>query len=489
MYRILHGSTEELADVKELIETLADLRRHPLPQVRELFDPDGELFIARAPGRLDVMGGIADYSGSLVLQLPIQEAALVALQKVETRDLNIISLNGDATQRSHWFQMSLADFEAGQSPISYAEARAFFRRQPDQSWAAYIAGAFLVLMREQGIQFKQGAHLLIDSRVPEGKGVSSSAAIEVAAMNAILAAYDISLLPRDLALLCQKVENEVVGAPCGVMDQMTAECGEVNRLMALLCQPAELQAERRLPESVGVWGIDSGVRHSVGAGDYGSVRTGAFMGYRIIAELAGLSVTGLEAHGKVSIDDRLWKGYLANLTPEEFQQFESRLPEQISGADFLSRYQGITDSVTDVQSDRNYAVRLPTAHPIYENARVHRFASLLQETISEDELKILGKLMLESHASYSACGLGSEGTDLLVELVRTLGTGQGLYGAKITGGGSGGTVAVIGRRDAAAAIYEIADEYRKRTAYQPFIFSNSSIGAAQFGHLKIQLAG
>src|SRR5439155_15401674 len=105
---------------------------------------------------------------------------------------------------------------------------------------------------------------------------------------------DIPLPPRELALLCQVVENRIVGAPCGVMDQMTAACGEENRLLALLCQPAELQGQVSLPEEIAVWGIDSGVRHSVAGADYGSVRTGAFMGYRIIADLAGIPVMARE---------------------------------------------------------------------------------------------------------------------------------------------------------------------------------------------------
>ena len=68
----------------------------------------------------------------------------------------------------------------------------------------------------------------------------------------------------------------------------------------------------------------------------------------------------------------------------------------------------------------------------------------------------MGELMFASHASYSACGLGSDGTDLLVELVRQVGRAGGLFGAKITGGGSGGTVAILGRADAAQAVTEIS---------------------------------
>jgi L-arabinokinase len=489
MYRIVQGSSKNLADVTAFIELLNDLARHPVAAARQLFDLQSELWVTRAPGRLDVMGGIADYSGSLVLQLPIQEAALVALQKDDKRQLSILSLNAEKTQRTNFFKMPLADFEHDGEPFSYAEARAHFRLDEAENWAAYVAGAFLVLMREKGFRFKQGARILIDSKVPEGKGVSSSAAIEVAVMSAVLAAFELALAPRELALLCQKVENEVVGAPCGVMDQMASACGQENQLLALLCQPAELQAMRRIPEGLAFWGIDSGIRHSVGAGDYGSVRTGAFMGYRIIAELAGCKIAEAQTAGSVCIDDADWHGYLANVTPAKFaKDYAAHLPEHISGAEFLRRYKGITDRVTRVQAEKNYPVLQPTAHPIYEHARVCRFAELLQEPIDEGQLQELGELMYGSHASYSACGLGSEGTDLLVQMVCKAGREEGLYGAKITGGGSGGTVAVLGRRGADATIAQIASAYAEGTGYQPRIFSGSSQGAAAFGYLRLQSA-
>ncbi len=480
MYRITDGSTENLPDVEAFIETLSSI------EARAFVDSNAEIFVARAPGRLDVMGGIADYSGSLALELPIREATLAALQRDESRKLKIVSLSNQARS----FEMPLADFESDGKPVSYEQARALFRREASQSWAAYVAGAFLVLMRERGVRFKQGARLLIDSRVPEGKGVSSSAAIEVAVMNAVAAAFDVSIAPREMALLCQMIENHVVGAPCGVMDQMAASCGEANQLLALLCQPAELEAMRPVPEEVAVWGIDSGIRHSVGSGDYGSVRTGAFMGYTMIAELAGLPIDETDVKGVLSIRDPKWRGYLANITPSEFEQhYGPRLPERITGAEFLTRYKGITDSVTRVQTECSYNVFAPTAHPIYEHARVCRFAELLETAQTERELISLGDLMYGSHASYSACGLGSAGTDLLVELARSAGYKRGLYGAKITGGGSGGTVAVLGRRGAGASVEQVADEYARRTNYRPRIFSGSSPGAARFGHLKLQRVG
>ena len=84
--------------------------------------------------------------------------------------------------------------------------------------------------------------------------MSSSAAIETASMHAAAAAFGIALEPRDLALLCQRSENLVAGAPCGVMDQMTCVFGERDALLALLCQPAELQPSVPVPEDIEFWG-------------------------------------------------------------------------------------------------------------------------------------------------------------------------------------------------------------------------------------------
>lgn len=479
-FRIVRGSTQGLKDVEEFIARLGDFQR----RCGVVFDAARPVYVARAPGRLDLMGGIADYSGSLVLQMPIAESALTGLQRDPAPVITIASLDGEAAGAHRRFSMPLADLYNDGQPVSYETAREYFRRDPSLGWAAYVAGAFLVLMRERGGVFDEGARILIASRVPEGKGVSSSAALEVASMQAVAAAFDIDLAPRDLALLCQKVENLVVGAPCGVMDQMTAACGEAGRLLELLCQPAQLLGTAPIPGDLAVWGIDSGVKHSVSGADYSSVRVGAFMGYRMICDLAGLRARPKD--GLVEVNDTRWRGYLANLTPSEFEQsFARHLPERVSGAEFLARFQGITDSVTSVDPQRDYAVRAPAAHPVYEHFRVRAFAELLRDDPSERQRELLGELMYQSHASYSACGLGSEGTDLLVNLTLEIGLGGGLYGAKITGGGSGGTVAVLGHAGAEQSVRRVAMEYEERSGYSPQIFHNSSLGAAAFGWVEL----
>ena len=190
--------------------------------------------------------------------------------------------------------------------------------------------------------------------------------------------------------------------------------GRPRALLALLCQPAELQSPVSVPDDLEVWGLDSGERHAVGGSDYGAVRTGAFMGLRILSE--HVSVPG---------------EYLANIESEEFEKALVRhLPEEMAGDEFLARYGRTADTVTAVDGGRRYQVRAPTAHPVRERRRAETFRRLLLES-GEDVRRELGELMYESHASYGACGLGSPGTDRLVSLVRAEGADAGLrrYGA------------------------------------------------------------
>ncbi len=478
MFQVAEGKSQKLKDVAELIELI----NNPSPDLRDFFDFKSDVFIARAPGRLDVMGGIADYSGSLVLEMPIAEATVAAVQKCDGRSLKIVSLS----KGEHLiFEMSLNDFEQMGEPISYAAAHAYFAELSENHWASYVAGVFFGLMRERGIVFEKGARVLISSDVPAGKGVSSSAALEVATMQAVCAAFDIEIEPRETAILCQKVENLIVGAPCGVMDQMTSACGEENRLLALLCQPAELQETIEIPSEIAFWGIDSGVRHAVVGADYASVRVGAFMGYRIICELAGLNAVKID-EGIVKIEDLRWNNYLSNVLPSEFERFfAAQIPERIGGAEFLKRYQGTTDSVTKIHPEKVYPVKLPTAHAIYENFRVRTFGELLKGVMNERKLQLLGELMFQSHASYAACGLCEKRTNRLVELTAEK-PSKNLYGAKITGGGSGGTVAILGLQKSEFAVREIARKYAEETGLESVVFQGSSPGAAAFGYLKLK---
>lgn len=478
MWRPEVGGLPALPDVQRFVDML---------QARDdFFVADAPLIVARAPGRLDLMGGIADYSGALVLELPLGAATLVAAQVDREPMLTVWSTTVASTGEAPVATIPLDLLGAPDEPIPYAAARERLHNDAEREWVAYVAGVLLVLMRERGLRPGHGARLLIHSEVPSGKGVSSSAALEVASMQALAALYGLTLDGPEMAMLCQRAENLVVGAPCGIMDQMTSACGEEGRLLTLLCQPAALEPATSLPPEVEVWGVDSGIRHAVSGADYGSVRIGAFMGYRIIADLAGLAVAPLES-GKVRIEDGRWQGYLANIPPSLWESaYRDHVPVELDGATFLARYGGSTDAVTSIDPGRVYAVRQPAVHPIYEHHRVRLFRALLSKGSPDDEtLNLLGELMFQSHASYNACGLGSEGTDRLVEMVREAGPQAGLFGAKITGGGSGGTVAVLARRGAKVGIERIAAEYERETGRPAMILGDSSPGAVEFGTIRL----
>lgn len=456
--------------------------------VPDFFRPDLPIHVARAPGRLDVMGGFADYSGSLVLQLATAEAACAAVQRRTDDLLRVWSpcRDGSRTQR---LSVRLGDLGLPDAPLPYDEARAFLTADPRDRWAAYLLGCLLVLAREQGLRPTHGFDLLVHSDVPEGKGVSSSAAVEVATMRALLALYGLACTGRELALLCQRVENDVVGAPCGVMDQMTAACGEADELLALRCQPCELEPGIAVPPELEFVGLDSGVRHAVAGSDYGSVRAGTFVGARLLAELRGLPV---RAEGALRFaDDPAWRGYLANCPAAEFRsRYAALLPVQMHGAEFLQRYGGHADALSPIDPARTYPVRAPTAHPIEENDRAERFRSLLAQPFTKATGGELGELLYAAHASYSACGLGNDVTDFLVEQVRARQAAAGLvYGGKITGGGSGGTVVMLGERG--KVWYEalrIKKALLQQTGHSGHIFRWSSPGAMSFGNLLLSPA-
>jgi galactokinase len=466
---------QELAAVHAWISARADF-----------FDAARPVLLSRAPGRLDVMGGMADYAGSRVLQLPLAVATWVAIQSQEAPTLVIDSTDPAATGTpgatgDRRVVIPLEDIVPA-APLPYAEARVRLSRDPERAWAAYVAGALVVLQHERRHRPRHGLKVLLRSSVPIGKGVSSSAALEVAAFEALASVASLEIDDRSLALLAQKVENLVVGAPCGVRDQMTAACGQRGHLLEVLCQPAEVIGHVAVPPTVELFGVDSGVPHEASRPAYASLRAAAFMGYRIVADAAGL-VAQAVAPGRVAIADPRFGGYLANVTPDEWRrEFLDAVPEAMTGRDFVARYGGSTDEATSLEDDRIYPVRAATEHPILENDRVRRFRELLAGGAMTEEARVsLGQLMYESHASYSTCGLRSDGTDRLVELVREAGPAGGLFGAKTTATGSGGTVAILAAPGRRSAIDAIVQRYQQETGRTATVFDGSSSGARPYG--------
>lgn len=445
--------------------------------------------LSRAPGRLDVMGGIADYTGSLVAELPLACGASVALAERRDRLVQVLSFNLLDEHQPFTLRVPI---DALASADTYSLRREF--DSPGRKFAAYIAGCLHVLQQHGLVDLTDpdvpGLNLAVLSDVPLGAGVSSSAAIEVATMVNLL---DHFLLrsrvgPLEAATLCQRVENEVVGAPCGLMDQVATLYGTADHLLLMTCQPHTLHDPLPLPRGVKVVGIHSHVRHSVGGGQYGITRCAAFMAHTII--LDRMRIMG-EAHGRRLVGDPT-AGYLANVDPDDYKRlFRDHLPQFITGEEFLRRYpKGTSDKATRVEPHVRYPVQHAADHHILEARRVKQFVQFLRDadaTADPKERRWLldkaGHLMYASHHSYTHDAmLGAPECDVIVELVRKY-ENVGFYGAKITGGGAGGTVAVLcnDAPEVDTALQQIRSEYSSRTGKASTLLSGSSPGAWHVG--------
>ena len=445
--------------------------------MNDFFSSNGSIISATAPGRMDVMGGIADYSGSLLLQMPIKQTTKV---KVQMRDDGVFNFRTQITKnKTEDFTIHLS----GVKDKSLAEAGMITRSTKGGDWAVYVLGCFLVLQKEKDISLT-GANVFIESKVPWGKGVSSSAALEVATMNALNQFYDLSLGKEELAVLAQMAENLVAGAPCGLMDQLSSHLGQKNKLLPLICQPHQVEKPVIIPAGINFSGIDSGIRHAVSGASYGDVRAAAFMSYTMIASNEGASFEEL-SHARISGDwsGLPYKGFLANIPVSKFgEKYVSLLPQEISGKDFLDQYKVSIDTVTTIDPAKTYRPAVCGSHPVHENARVNEFKALLKNFKKQDDKQAsliqMGKLMFASHESYSAVGLGNEFTDRIVNMVRAAGPGSGVYGARVSGGGNGGTVCILSYgKEGKSSVKEIYARYKNELKRKLFLFSGSSHGA------------
>ncbi len=449
--------------------------------------------VARSPGRLDVMGGIADYTGSLVCELPLDRAAAVYITRRADRQVRVFSFN--LLDDHVPFTLSV--------PVhSLAADTALLRKEfsaPGRKFAAYVAGCLHVLHKHGLIDATEpafpGLDIAVYSDVPLGGGVSSSAALEVATMVGLL--DELGLRDKtdglEVAAMCQEVENQVVGAPCGIMDQVASANGRAGALLRMVCQPHELQGPLFLPPGTKVVGINSKVKHSVEGGQYGMTRCASFMGHKAILKIMG---DAAEAHGRRLVADPM-KGYLANLIPDDYKiLFRPNLPEQIQGQKFLDEYGPTDDSATVIDPAKTYDVQAATDHHVLEAQRVRRFvdelaAATAAQTPEKRGLALdrAGHLMYASHESYgNKAMLGAPECDTLVALVRA-NEKAGLYGAKITGGGSGGTVAVLYQDtpEASSKIGEIIAEYEVSTGRKAELLDGSSDGGWWTGSREVSL--
>lgn len=360
-----------------------------------------------ASGRLDLLGGVADYAGALVLEVPTSARTTVTATPCDRLVIGEVALTA-----SQVAELARTDYPAVRQELDAAP-----------KWTRYLLGVAVVLVRHGAIE-PPAVRLTVESDVPQSAGVSSSAALEVATARA-LGAGDTD--PIRLARLCQEAENYVVGAPCGAMDQIAVAAGTPGEVLPILCRPATAGDSRRLPPGIEVVGWPSGATHDVAASPYGRARAAAFMGKRILEDSAAAS----------------WE-WISQLPGDLL----ATLPDDIDGSAFIDRWGTTGDALTTVDPDLSYPLRAAASFGGEEHAR----GGVALELLCDGRVEGIGPLMAASHAGYRAIGLGHPATDAVVEQALAI---PGIHGARSSGGGAGGTVVVVCDRGALDHLEEI----------------------------------
>ena len=332
-----------------------------------------------APGRINIIGEHTDYSEGLVMPAAIDRRCVVAMAR-----------NGSDTIRA----LALGRHEEAEIAPGFVRSG---------SWVDYVSGVRQSL-RDAGIEVP-GCDLVIHGNVPEGAGVSSSAALEVSTMLAMLACAGVTAGPVDIALWAQSAESKYVGVPCGVMDQFVSANGVAGHALVLDCR--SLTYERApIPPNVAFLLVDSTVRHRLVDGGYAARRADC----ETAAELLGLRVLRDASHAMLD------KSVLS-----ERQMRRAR-------------------------------------HVVSENERV----VLTSLALAAGDLSKVGRLMNESHASLrDDFDVTCKETDILADIASQI---NGVYGARQMGGGFGGAVlACVDAGAVEAASRTITATYRELT--------------------------
>ena len=340
---------------------------------------------ADAPGRVNLIGEHTDYNGGFVLPAAIPQRTRIEAAPRDDRLVRVWS--------AEFEKDAVVEYELGQE---VAGGR----------WPDYVKGMTWVLAQHGHLG---GFDARVESNVPVGSGLSSSAALEIAAGRAIRELFDLSIDDVSLAVAARKAENEFVGAPVGIMDQMACSLADTNA--ALFLDTRTLHYERvPLPSSAGLIVINSGITHRHAGGEYAARR-------RECADAAA----------------RLGVSELRDVGPDQLPALET-LPEPL---------------------------RRRARHVVTENTRVIQTVQALRT----GNLDRAGELFLESHASMrDDFEVSVPAVDLLVRIASAV---QGVYGARMTGGGFGGAVVALadaGRARHAAG--EILGEYERAGSIQ-----------------------
>jgi galactokinase len=365
-----------------------------LQNFRARFGTSARVF--RAPGRVNLIGEHTDYNEGFVLPAAIGFSCWVAIAPRKDRKLVF---------HSEIFEESV---EAGLDRLNaHAEGK----------WHDYPLGIASTL--ERAGKRLRGANLSISGDVPLGAGLSSSAAIEVATAYALLAGSNYSIDLKELALLCQRAENEFVGARSGIMDQYVSCFGRAGHALLLDCRSLESRA-LPLPASLQLVICNTMVKHQIGTGEYNTRRAECEEAVRRLAV----------ALPKVRS--------LRDVNLRQLEQHRERL--------------------TDILLRR-------CRHVISENDRVSKFASALEQ----GDIASLGALMAESHRSLRHdYEVSCRELDLMVEIASRQ---SGVRGARMTGGGFGGsTINLVEATKSSEFQRHVSAEYAATTGIQPDIY-------------------
>jgi galactokinase len=297
---------------------------------------------------------------------------------------------------------------------------------PRRRWSDYPIG--VAVMLERAGHRLRGASLQLRSEVPIGSGLSSSAAIEVATACALVANSGLNIDRRELALLCQQAENEFVGARVGIMDQFVSLFGKEHKALLLDCRSLEFRL-LPLPDNVRLIICNTMVKHALASSAYNERRAQCEAGVKHLAKFLP-HVTALR-----------------DVTLEQLEQYREGLPE---------------------------VVYRRCRHVITENARVLAAA----EALERDELHNFGKLMAASHESLrDDYEVSSRELDVMVELARR---GEGVYGARMTGGGFGGcTVNLVRTENVEEFSVRVPQGYEEETKLKPEIYICTAANGAE----------
>lgn len=369
---------------------------------------------ASANAVLDVMGGISDYSGGIRLSYPLKVATNCRVTPHTSPGIRV-SFNGSAP-------LEIARNKVGDGAPGWAQTVAItIDKLPDD----------LIL---------PGLEIEIVSQIPRDAGLGDESALEVAVFSAINRALNLSSMAHPATAT------------------LSTSLARANHLSQIKYQPALVSSYIAMPDGLELWAIDSGVPQSAEQSAYEIAFCATKMGATLLSQIVPNAMRGPD--GEL---------YLANISTDVWRALRLQIPEKLSGAQFLERH----ETLPNLENDRIYAVRLATEHPIYETDRAARFAHLMRaindNPAARAELgRAAGELMVQSHFSYDhRCNLNSPATDLLVELARASGPKRGIYGAKITGRGGGGCIALLCDRhinaDLESALEEICARYRTQS--------------------------